>query len=366
MTSSEPHRSPFRENRFQRAFLLLLVVSMSAAFLFMIRDFLQVILLAAVFAGVCHPIYRRFQGLLRGRSAASALLTILLLVLVVVGPLVTLGGLLVQQALLVAEIIGPRLQSLVKGPTQFDRVFEYIPMHERLLPYRDQIIQKTGEVVGALGTGLVASITGTIGGTVIVLVQVVIFLYTLFFLLIDGRKMLDTALAYVPLSEQNKEVMIEKFVSVSRATLKGTVLIGLLQGTLSGLAFWVAGIQGAVFWGALMTALSIIPGVGGALVWVPAALTLMLSGHVLAGVLLAGFCALVVGSVDNLLRPRLVGRDTSLHELFIFFSTIGGLILFGPMGFVLGPVLAALFVTVWEIYGRTFKDDLQEGPASMP
>lgn len=366
MASLEPRRPPSRENQFQRAFLLLLVVGMSAAFVFMIRDFLQVILLAAVFAGVCHPIYRRFQKLLRGRAAASALLTILLLVVIVVAPLVALGGLLVQQALLVTEIVGPRLQSLVTGSAQFERLFEYVPMHERLLPYRDQIVQKAGELIGALGTGLVASVTGTIGGTVIVLVQLVIFLYTMFFLLIDGRKMLDAALVYVPLSEQNKELMIEKFVSVSRATLKGTVLIGLLQGTLSGLAFWVAGIQGAVFWGALMTALSIIPGVGGALVWVPAALTMMLSGYVLGGVLLAGFCALVVGSVDNLLRPVLVGRDTSLHELFIFFSTIGGLILFGPMGFVLGPVLAALFVTAWEIYGRTFKEDLQNGSSPVP
>lgn len=351
------------ENRFQRAFLLFLVIAITMAFLFMIRDFLQVILLAAVFAGVCQPLYRRLHDAFRGRAVPAAILTVLLLIVMVVGPLVTLGGLLIQQALLVSETLGPRARELFKGPTILDGVIEYLPMHERLLPYRDQIVAKAGEMVGALGTVLVSSITGTIGGTVIVLVQLVIFLYTLFFLLIDGRRLLGSALTYVPLSDAHKALMVDKFVSVARATLKGTILIGILQGALSGAAFWAVGIQGAVFWGALMTVLSIIPGIGGALVWVPAALYLLLSGSLLKGLLLAGFCALVVGSVDNLMRPRLVGRDTSLHELFIFFSTIGGLIVFGPMGFILGPVLAALFVTVWEIYGRTFRDDLQDGPS---
>jgi predicted PurR-regulated permease PerM len=128
------------------------------------------------------------------------------------------------------------------------------------------------------------------------------------------------------------------------------------------------GIDGATFWGTVMTVMSIIPGVGGALVWVPAAIILMTTGAVWRGVALALFCGLIVGSVDNVLRPRLVGRDTKMHELLIFFSTLGGLMLFGAMGFILGPLLAALFVTAWEMFGTTFRSALAEpgSPAADP
>ena len=154
--------------------------------------------------------------------------------------------------------------------------------------------------------------------------------------------------------------MLEKFVSVSRATLKGTILIGAAQGVLGGVAFWAVGLDGAIFWGTVMTVLSIIPGVGSALIWVPAAIILITTGEVWRGIALAAFCALVVGSVDNMLRPRLVGQDTKMHELLIFFSTLGGLLLFGAMGFILGPILAALFVTAWEMFGTAFRSALVE------
>jgi hypothetical protein len=159
--------------------------------------------------------------------------------------------------------------------------------------------------------------------------------------------------------------MLEKFVSVTRATLKGTVLIGLAQGMLGGLAFWAAGIDGAIFWGTVMTVLSIIPGIGGALVWIPAVLILMTTGEVWRGIALGAFCGLVVGSVDNLLRPLLVGRDTQMHELLIFFSTLGGLMMFGVMGFIVGPILAALFVTAWDLFATAFRASLAEPARPM-
>jgi predicted PurR-regulated permease PerM len=190
--------------------------------------------------------------------------------------------------------------------------------------------------------------------------QFVVLLYTMYFFLTDGPALLDGALGYVPLAASDKQHMLERFVSVTRATLKGTVLIGAAQGALAGLAFWVVGIDGAIFWGSVMTVLSIVPGIGAALVWVPAALILLVTGHVWQGVALGLFCALVVGSIDNVLRTLLVGRDTQMHELLIFFSTLGGLLLFGAMGFILGPILAALFVTIWEMFGVAFSSELAE------
>jgi len=152
--------------------------------------------------------------------------------------------------------------------------------------------------------------------------------------------------------------MLNRFTSVTRATLKGTLIIGILQGGLAGAAFAVVGITGSVFWGAIMAVLSVIPGIGSALVWIPASIVLAASGHVVKALGLAAFCTAVVGSVDNLLRPVLVGKDTQMHELLIFFGTLGGIIMFGIVGFIIGPIIAALFVTVWQIYAEAFKDIL--------
>lgn len=201
--------------------------------------------------------------------------------------------------------------------------------------------------------------------------QFFLLLYTLFFFLMDGNVMLSRALTFLPLREAEKSLMLDKFVSVTRATVKGTLLIGVAQGVLAGLAFWVVGIDGAVFWGTVMVVLSVIPAVGAALVWVPAAIILAVTGAVGKAVGLALFCGLVVGSIDNVLRPKLVGRDTQMHDLMILFSTLGGIIALGPIGFIVGPILAALFVTIWEIFGLTYRDLLSgaapaEGDGASP
>ena len=150
--------------------------------------------------------------------------------------------------------------------------------------------------------------------------------------------------SFLPLREAEKEQVLGKFVSVTRATLRGTLVIGIVQGTLGGLSFWAAGIDGALFWGTMMVVLSVLPVVGGALVWVPAVIVMGVQGHWQSALGVALFNALIVGSVDNVLRPRLVGRDTEMHDLMILFSTLGGIAAFGPMGFIIGPILAAVFV----------------------
>jgi predicted PurR-regulated permease PerM len=146
--------------------------------------------------------------------------------------------------------------------------------------------------------------------------------------------------------------------SVSRATLKGTLVIGIVQGTLAGLALAAVGIKGAVFWGTVMAVLSIIPGIGTALVWAPAVIYLFLVGRTLPAVGLLLWCAIVVGTADNVLRPLLVGKDTEMPDLLVKLSTLGGLALFGAVGLVVGPVIAALFLAMWRIYSETFGEYL--------
>ena len=268
--------------------------------------------------------------------------------------------------------MGPRLQQLVDQPGELDSRLRGIPGYDRIAPYRAQILTKAGELVGSTSAFLFAALSATTRATAVFIFQFFVLLYTMFFFLTGGPGLLRTVLAYLPLTEVDKQRMLEKFVSVTRATLKGTILIGVAQGVLGGLAFWAVGLDGAIFWGTVMTVLSIIPGVGGALIWVPAAIILIGTGEVWRGIALAAFCGLVVGSVDNLLRPRLVGKDIKMHELLIFFSTLGGLLLFGVMGFILGPILAALFVTAWEMFGTAFRSALAEpgsaaaNPAGRP
>jgi predicted PurR-regulated permease PerM len=331
------------ETRFRQAFLLLLVTAISAAFVAMIRAFLSTILLAAIFTGLSYPVYQWVLGRLRGRKALAAIATLVLLLALVMAPLLAVLGAGANEALRVTETIRPRLQQLVDQPGEFDSRLRALPGYDRIEPYRAQILTKAGELVGSTSAFLFAALSATTRATAVFIFHFFVLLYTMFFFLTGGPGLLRTVLAYLPLTDADKQRMVEKFVSVTRATLKGTILIGAAQGVLGGLAFWAVGID-----------------VGGALVWVPATIILISAGEIWRGIALALFCALVVGSVDNVLRPRLVGQDTKMHELLIFFSTLGGLMFFGAMGFILGPILAALFVTAWEMFGTAFRSALAE------
>jgi predicted PurR-regulated permease PerM len=234
---------------------------------------------------------------------------------------------------------------------------------ERATPTVREISARAAELTGNLGRFAMISLSATTASTASAILDFFMLLYTLFFLLLDGPALLRKVTSYLPLHQAEKELVLDKFVSVTRATLRGTLVIGVIQGTLGGLAFWAVGIDGALFWGTVMVVLSVLPVVGGALVWVPAAIVLALQGEWQRALGLTLFCALIVGSVDNVLRPRLVGRDTEMHDLMILFSTLGGIAAFGPMGFIIGPILAAVFITSWEIFGTAFSDVI---PVSNP
>ncbi len=354
------------EARVRQVFLLLLVAGISAAFVAMIRVFLITILVAAIFTALSYPLYEWLLARVGGRRFVAALATILLLLVLILAPLVVILGIGAAEAVRVTETIRPQLQGLVDQPGEFESRLRAIPGFRFVEPYREQILTRAGEILGSTSTVLFSAISATTRATALFVFQFFVLLYTMFYFLTGGPGMLRAVLAYLPLTEADKQRMLGKFVSVTRATLKGTVLIGIAQGALGGVAFAVVGIDGAIFWGTVMTVLSIIPGIGSALIWLPAAIVLMFTGEPGRGLGLAAFSALVVGSVDNLLRPRLVGKDTQMHDLLIFFSTLGGLLLFGAMGFILGPILAALFVTVWEMFGAAYHEALVEPPVSTP
>lgn len=335
-----------------------MVLLISALFLVMVRNFLMALLLAGIFSALAQPIYRRITRLLGHRPRAASLVILLLFCLVVLLPLSGLVGIITAQALNVGHSITPWVQRQIAEPAAFSHYLQKLPYYEELLPYRDQIIRKAGELTSKISGFLVNGLSAGAMGTVNFIFAFFVFLYSSFFFLADGRALLDRILYYLPLESSNEERLLDRFTSVTRATLKGTAVIGLMQGCLAGMAFAAVGIDASVFWGTVMTALSIIPAFGSALVWVPAAIILAVGGSYLKAIGLALFCGLVVGSLDNLLRPRLVGKDTQMHELMIFFGTLGGIAMFGLIGFIIGPIIAALFVTIWDIYGEVFREFL--------
>ena len=340
--------------------LLLLVVFISAIFLSMIRSFLMAIFLAGLFSALARPLYKRFERWYGGRRALASLSTLVLILVVVILPLGALMGIVTAQAIKVGQTVTPWVQEQIAQPGEFHKLLSSIPFYDKLAPYSDTIWSKAGELIGNISQFLISSLSSATMGAVNLLFMTFAMLYTMFFFLMDGDKLLIKILYYLPLQDQDEQRMLEKFTSVTRATLKGTAVIGILQGGLAGIAFWVVGIPSAVFWGTIMAVLSIIPGIGTALIWGPAVIILAAGGYFLKAAGLGIFCALVVGSIDNLLRPILVGKDTQMHELMIFFGTLGGIIMFGVVGMIIGPIVAALFITIWEIYGVAFKDILPQ------
>jgi predicted PurR-regulated permease PerM len=347
--------------RLRRITLVALALVISFLFLWMIRDFLIALFLAAITAGMLRPIYVALRQRLGNRRHVAAGVTLGLLLVLVILPLVAYCIVVANQAVELGRAASPWLQNTFGG-TEISRIFERYPTLRPLAPYRELILQKLGELGAELGAIAVGAVTAAAQEIITLSLGLFVMLYATFFFLTDGRAVLRKILYYSPLPPEDEDKMLDRFLSVARATIRGTIVIGVVQGALGGLAFRVAGISGAAFWATLMAVLSVVPGVGSSIVWLPGAAYLGFTGHVPAAVGLTIWCSIAVGLIDNFLRPRLVGKDAKLSDLLILVSTLGGIALFGALGFLIGPIVAALFVTVWDIYGDVFRGVLPEPP----
>jgi len=340
--------------------LLFLVVAISALFLTMVKQFLMAIFMAGLFSAMVSPIHRWLTPRLNGRENLASILTIIGIVFLVLVPLSVLIGVVAAQAVHVGQSVTPWVESFVKEPGALTAYLEKIPFYEEILPYRDMILEKAGQAVGMISNLLINSLSSITKMTVNALFNVIIMLYVMFYFLTMGEVLLNKILYYLPLAHHDEERLLHRFTSVAGATMKSTLIIGILQGGLCGFAFYLAGIQGAVFWGTVMAVMSVIPAFGTAIVWGPALVILALGGDFRGVIILAVICGAVAGNLDNLLRPRLVGKDTEMHDLFVLFGTLGGIALFGMLGIIIGPIISALFITIWEIYGDVFREYLPE------
>lgn len=337
--------------RFQQVFLLALALAVSVLFFFVIQRFVLAVFLGAVFAGLAYPLYEWLCTRSGARRAAAFTIVILF---VVVG--VPLAGFLTLVASEGVQI-GQGAEAWFRSEGRMDQIqawVQRIPFAGRLLPEGGALAEQLREAAGRTGPALVGVLAAATRGALSFVLQLFVFGYALFYFLVGGPGILRTILGYIPLDQGHKDKILERFVSVTRATVRGSLLIGLIQGGVAGLAFWVAGVPGPAFWGTVMVVLSIIPAIGASLIWIPAVIYLFVVGDVTAGIALLAWCGVVVSSIDNFLRPRLIGRDARMSDLLILLSTLGGILLFGAVGFIVGPIVAALFVTIWQIYGEAF------------
>ena len=343
-----------KQEMIHRAVLVLVLIAISLFFLAIVKPFLVSIFLAALFATLFHPLYERILSHLGGRNALASAATMLIAVCFVFIPISLILAAVVSQALELAAIVRPWVQKQFTDPEAFQNLLHSMPFYEQLLPFQDVAEERLGGLVGVFSASFIDFLQVATVSTFSTILMVFIVLYTMFFFLMDGDRLLYYVLYYLPLRDEDEKKLLVRFKSVTRATLKGTAVIGFLQGTLAGLALWIGGVPSALFLAVTMMFLSVVPGIGTALVWIPAVIYIAIYNSIWMAIGVAAFCGVVVGLVDNILRPKLVGNDTQLHELLIFFSTLGGLLVFGFWGFVIGPIIAALFVTVWELYGEEF------------
>jgi predicted PurR-regulated permease PerM len=335
--------------------LLIVIGAISALFLTTIGRFLESIFLAGLFAAVFHPLYRKLCTWLGGMRGVAAMATLVIVLLFILIPLVFLVLTVASQAQVFARNGLPELQGLLADEGALSARLQGLPFYDTLVPYQEFLRERLSSLVNSASGAMLEFMQSATVGTFNVVLTSLIVLYSFFFLLMDGDKLVYRILLYLPLDDDHEQRLLNRFRSVTLATLKGTAVIGFLQGAIAGTALAIAGIPQALLWSVAMMLLSVVPGIGAALIWIPATIYLLANGEYFTAIALAVFCGVLVGSIDNILRPKLVGSDTQLHELMIFFSTLGGLLTFGMSGFIIGPIIAALFVTVWDIYGEEFR-----------
>ncbi|MDD5479362.1 AI-2E family transporter [Rhodoferax sp.] len=338
-----------RENRALPVLMLAASLGLGAILL----PFFGAILWAAIIALLFTPLYRWLLPRVSHRSNLAAGLTLLLVLVLLVLPLALLAAALAQEALGVVQMME---SGELKPAVYFRKLFDALPnwitaVLDRFGLVSFNTLQRRLTAALTQGTQYIAGQTLIMGQSTFEFVaSVFITVYLAFFLIRDGNAVLRSLWQAVPLATHHKQVLLEKFVTVIRATVKGNLLVAAIQGALGGLGFWYLGVSGAVIWAVLMAFLSLLPAIGAGLVWVPVAAYFFLLEEFGKALGLTAYGVLVIGLVDNLLRPILVGKDTRMPDYVVMITTLGGMAVFGINGFVLGPVIAAMFMAVWHIH----------------
>jgi predicted PurR-regulated permease PerM len=349
MRHTDPLDSPLLQSKALLWLLLIVTVLFAVVLLPLSGAVSWAVFMAIVFA----PLQERSALVCRGRRGWAALGTLVAIVVIVLLPMALLTASITQEA-------SAFYQRFKTGDIQlseyFQRGIDALPAWVRggldRLGLADlaEVQRRLVDALGRSSQALTSRVMIIGQNTMEFVVNLFVMLYLLFFLLRDGKSLAAQAARSLPLEKRHTQRLLQQFATVVRATVKGNVVVALVQGTLGGLAFWVLGISGPLLWGALMALLSLLPAVGAAMVWGPVAVYLLSTGSIWPALGLTAWGVLVIGLVDNVLRPILVGKETRLPDYLVLIATLGGLAAFGLNGFVIGPVIAAIFLATWEIF----------------
>lgn len=361
MSSPNPLRNPELEFRS----LLFLVLAATLLFALILWPFFGAVCWAVFIALVFWPLHKRFLRNSHGKRNTAALASLTVILIIVILPMTMLAASITQEASVAVE----RLRSgEVQLTTYFQRFIQALPEWARAALQRFgmgdlSLLQQ--KLMGALsnsGQVVTSRVLGIGQVTLDFVVGFFVMLYVLFFLFRDGEQLARGIARAIPLKRQHTERLLTQFATVVRATVKGNIVVALVQGALGGAAFFVLGLPGAVLWGAVMALLSLLPAVGAVLVWGPVAAYFFFTGEIVKGVGLTVWGAVVIGLVDNILRPILVGKDTRMPDYLVLVATLGGLVVFGLNGFVIGPVIAAVFLVSWDMLASAREEETVDSP----
>ncbi len=358
-----------RREKMARYFLLIVLIITAVFFINMIKFFILPVFLAVVFTGLFYPLYRLILKITGNRASISAFLCCFVIILGILIPVYVIGDLVAREAIELYESAedGVRdfIGSIESGDAQWfasvadSRIVRLFGLDKiNWQATIEDIIKNSASLLGSV-------INKATRETFLLVVHVFILLFAMYYFFRDGERILKWVKYLSPLDERYEDEFIKKFGSMSRATIKGVLVIAVIKGVLGGLTFWIFGITGPILWGVVMVILSIIPLVGVWLVMIPAGIFMMVMGDVWQGVAVILIGAVFIGNIDNILNPILVGRDTGMHELLIFLSTIGGLSVFGIMGFLVGPMIASMLMTLLHVYSIEFKEQLEGEPETV-
>jgi predicted PurR-regulated permease PerM len=348
MSPPNPLQNPDLESKS----LLFLVLVATVLFVLILWPFFGAVCWSVFIAIVFWPMHQRFLRGSHGRRnmAAAASLTVVLLIVIL--PLALIATSITQEASLLVDAMRTGKFQLA---TYFDQAIASLPEWLRNILHRFGIAdlgllqQKIMAVVGNSGHALTTRVVGIGQVTIDFIIAFFVMLYMLFFLFRDGDRLSQSVARSIPLHPQHTRRLLTQFATVVRATVKGNIAVALVQGALGALAFWFLGLTGAALWGAVMALLSLLPAVGAAMVWGPVALYYFFTGALIKGIGLVVWGTVVIGLIDNFLRPVLVGKDTRMPDYLVLVATLGGIVVFGLNGFVIGPVIAAVFLVSWEM-----------------
>ncbi|MBY6127528.1 AI-2E family transporter [Qipengyuania aquimaris] len=340
------------KTRIEQGGFLLFLALVSLAALVVVLPFLNPLLWATLAAIMFQPLFRWFQAKRPGKDTQAALLTLLVIFIAVIIPALWIGSAVVSEA---ARLVVAFQQGQINIGDWFEQVFGLLPaslqasLTESGLGDFPALLERAQAFLQA-SLGLIAQQAIAIGGSVFGFVLAfAIGLYVSFFLIRDGRNIGETVLHALPMERGVADRLAERFIGIVRATIKGSVVVGLVQGALGAITFWIVGIPSVLLLGVIMAIASLLPAIGPAIVWGPAALYLLATGAIWEGVVVLISGVAVIGMADNILRPILVGRDTGIPDWLILITTLGGIALMGLSGIVVGPLVAGLFIAGWSI-----------------